>query len=99
LFENNSHTSQTIIQSFDSQLEPSQPTQNRQTSWSPFENEKEAISKTSIQFRPCLVPARVFDISKDKIATLKKGRINQRQHYFSQRTIIKPDNCLACGNR
>lgn len=27
------------------------------------------------------------------------GRINQRQHYFSQKTIIKPENCLPCGNR
>ena len=27
------------------------------------------------------------------------GRINQRQHTFSQKTIIKPENCLPCGNR
>lgn len=27
------------------------------------------------------------------------GRINQRQHTFTQKTIIKPENCLPCGNR
>lgn len=27
------------------------------------------------------------------------GRIIQRQHNFSQKTIIKPENCLPCGNR
>lgn len=27
------------------------------------------------------------------------GRIQQRQHTFSQKTIIKPENCLPCGNR
>lgn len=27
------------------------------------------------------------------------GRIIQRLHNFSQKTIIKPENCLPCGNR
>jgi len=27
------------------------------------------------------------------------GRIIQRMHNFSQKTIIKPENCLPCGNR
>lgn len=27
------------------------------------------------------------------------GRLNQRRHNFTQKTIIKSENCVPCGNR
>ena len=43
--------------------------------------------------------ARVLEEAAFLRTVTSGGRINQRRHNFSQKTIIKSENCFPCGNR